>query len=138
MCMSDFTLSDALTKRIVALAKAESMSVEELLTVMVERYTVASKLKTAKNPLALEQEPDDSPEYPVLSAYPTGSLAPITADNIDQMTVLGALKFPDDRICGIQFSPDGKYLVIRLEQRLVLWDVQRGQEYAIFEHNAWI
>jgi WD40 repeat protein len=140
--MSHLALPDALAELIRALAQSEKVSVEELLTIMVDRYTVASRLKVAENPLTLSgtEETDATesiPTYPVPGAYPPGSLKAITADNVDQMVILGALSFPD-RLTGVGYSPDGKYLAIRLETRMVLWDVNAGQEYASFEHNAWV
>lgn len=140
--MSELNLPDVLAERIRALAQSEKVSVEELLTIMVDRYTVASRLKVAENPLTLSGSgetaaEDDAPVFPVAGAYPPGSLKPITSDNVDQMVILGGLSFPD-RLTGIDYSPDGKYLAIRLETRMVLWDVNAGQEYASFEHNAWI
>jgi WD40 repeat protein len=140
--MSDLTLPDGLAERIRVLAQSEKISVEELLTIMVDRYTIASRVKVAENQLKLsgteaEETTDDSPPVPDLGAYPSGSLKAITPDNVDQMTILGALNFPD-RVCDIGYSPDGKYLAIRLETRMVLWDVSTGQEYAALEHKAWI
>lgn len=140
--MSDLSLPDALAERICALAQSEKVSVEALLTVMVDRYTVASRLKVAQNPLTLSGAEDtsaidDAPAHPVFGAHPLGSLKAITTDNVDQMRILGALNFPD-RVTGIRYSPDGKYLAIRRETKIVLWDMHTSQEYAVLEHNAWI
>jgi WD40 repeat protein len=145
--MSDLTLPDALAERIRTLAQSEKMSIEELLTIMLDRYTVASRLKVAHKPLTLsgtteagtdeEETADSSPAYPVFGEYPPASLKAITADNIDQVTVLGALKFPH-RVSGIGYSPDGRYLAVRLETKMVLWDMHTSQEYAVLEHDAWI
>src|SRR5689334_18201644 len=142
--MSDLTLSDSLVERIIALAQSEKTSVEELLTIMVDRYTVASRLKVAKNPLRSSDEETESttpepPPLPTFGAHPPGSLKPITTDNVDQMVSLGALTFPR-RITGIGYSPDAKYLAIRLDNKVILWDINTSQEYAVFEHDAdtWI
>jgi len=138
--MSDLSLSDALAERIRALAQSEKISVEELLTIMVDRYTVASRLSVAEDQLKVsgtEEDTQSSPEHPAFRGYPSGDLNAITPDNIDQMTVLGALDFPD-RVNCIEFSPDGKYLAIRFKTRMVLWDMRTSQEYAVFEHDAWI
>lgn len=140
--MSDLTLPDALADRIRNLAQTEKIAIEELLTIMVDRYTVASRLKVAQNSLAVSgnqaEATEDAPPLPAFGAYPSGTLKPITANNVDQMILLGALDFPDDRITGIGYSPDAKYLAIRLETKMVLWDMHTSEQYAVFEHNAWI
>src|SRR5690242_5379142 len=97
--MSELNLPDTLAKRILELAQSEKISVEELLTIMVDRYTVASRLKVAKNPLRSSDSETESttlepPPLPAFSAHPPGSLKPITTDNVDQMISLGALTFP--------------------------------------------
>jgi WD40 repeat protein len=140
--VSEFSLPDALAKRIRDLAQSEKIAVEELLTIMVDRYTVASRLKTAEKPLSLstsegEDVEDVPPPLPPFEAHPSGTLQPITTENVDQIVELGALNFPG-RITGMGYSPDGKYLAIRLEQKLVLWDMHTSQQYAEFDHDAWI
>jgi WD40 repeat protein len=143
--MSDLPLPDTLAKRILELAQSEKISVEELLTIMVNRYTVASRLKVAQNSLTVSGEgetpttEDVPPPLPTFGAYPPGSLRLITTDNVDQMILLGALKFPR-RITGLGYSPNAEYLAIRFENKVILWDMHTSQEYAVFEHDAhaWI
>src|SRR5262249_21128970 len=138
----ELSLPDTLAKRILELAQSEKISVEELLTIMVDRYTVASRLKVSQKQLSLsDSEMEEVAELPAplpaFGAYPPGSLKPITTDNVDQMISLGALDF-SGRITGIGYSPDAKYLAIRLETKMILWDMHTSQQYAVFEHDAWI
>ena len=69
--MSDLPLSDALAERIRTLAESEKISVEELLTVMVDRYTIASRVKVAENQLKVSGS-EESEEMPLHERFRPG------------------------------------------------------------------
>lgn len=150
--MADLTLPDELVHHIRSIAEQEKRSVGDVVETMVEQYlarktltqNLTEKIEVAANPLTLANSdegsttPDFISSLPVFGSYPPGTLQLISIENIDQIAALGKLEFPEDRVTGIYYSPDGKYLAIRLETKVVLWDMHTSQQYAVLEHNKWI
>jgi predicted transcriptional regulator len=139
--MTDLTLPDELAQHIHSIAEQEKRPVEDVVEAMVEQYlarktltqNLTEKIEIAANPLTVGQTDEASrvsdflASLPTFGVYPPGTLQPISTENIDQMTALGKLEFPEDRVTGIYYSPNGMYLAIRLETKVVLWDMHTSQ-----------
>lgn len=70
--------------------------------------------------------------------YSFDTLKPINVENIVQIREIGSMKF-SERVTGIAFSPDGEYLAIRQEYKIILWNTHTAQEHRSLEHKGrWI